>query len=59
MLRRWRRARALRRIRNARLAADALRRQWDEDPLSHPVIRKMSRRELADLPMTRNRVPPG
>ena len=24
---------------------------WRDDPLSHPILEKMSERELADLPM--------
>ena len=40
-------------------AGDAFRAEWINDPLSHPAIRRMGEKELADLPfatrLARNR----
>ena len=38
------------RSRQARLSEQA---QWERDPLSHPVLARMSLHELADLPFDR------
>ena len=31
-------------------AGDAFKAEWINDPLSHPAIRRMGEKELADLP---------
>ncbi|MBO6603238.1 hypothetical protein [Rhodophyticola porphyridii] len=38
--------------------ADEAGRQWRRDPLSHPDIARMSKRELADLPFDPTRIAP-
>jgi hypothetical protein len=45
-------------MRNPRSLHDAPDGAWRRDPLSHPVLRIMSERELADLPFDPHRITP-
>lgn len=38
--------------------AEEARQQWRRDPLSHPDIARMNKRELADLPFDPARIEP-
>jgi len=57
-IRRWHRAHYRSRLRKARTAARIFRSELERDPLSHPHLRRMSRRELADLAFDPEKIAP-